>query len=160
MTESAGGSAERRHTPQRRELFVDGLAEPISHYTHATTFGDLVFASGCTGTDAAGRLASDDPAEQARQALRNLSAVLGAAGASLADVLKVTVYLTDIDDRAAVNEARRDAFGSFRPASTLVEVTRLARPGAKVEIEAIAARSPTPGGPSPGLESAATAEHG
>jgi enamine deaminase RidA (YjgF/YER057c/UK114 family) len=85
-------------------------------------------------------MVSDDPTEQARQALRNLAAVLDAAGAVLTDVLKVTVYLTDIDDRTAINEARREAFGSSRPASTLVEVTRLARLGARVEIEAIAAR--------------------
>jgi 2-iminobutanoate/2-iminopropanoate deaminase len=144
MTEPAAGISQMRRPAVRAEVLVDGLAEPISHYTHATTFGDLIFVSGCTGTDGTGRLVSDDPTEQARRALRNLAAILQAAGATLADVLKVTVYLTDIDDRAAVDVARREAFGSSRPASTLVEVTRLARVGARVEIEAIAARAAMP----------------
>ena len=78
-----------------------------------------------------------DVAEQARQVLRNLGAVLRAAGASPADVLKVTVYLTDIGDRALINPVRREFFGESRPASTLVEVSALAIPGMKVEIEAV-----------------------
>jgi 2-iminobutanoate/2-iminopropanoate deaminase len=143
MTEQGGGSSETRRPPTRAELFVEGLAEPISHYTHATTFGDFIFVSGCTGSDSDGRISSDDPTEQARHALRNLTAILQSAGATLGDVLKVTVYLIDVDDRAAVNVARREAFGASRPASTLVEVTRLAREGAKVEIDAIAARHKT-----------------
>jgi enamine deaminase RidA (YjgF/YER057c/UK114 family) len=64
--------------------------------------------------------------------------VLAAAGATPADVVKVTVYLLDIDDRPAINPVRQEFFGSARPASTLVEVSRLAVPGALLEIEAIA----------------------
>ncbi|MEA2793109.1 MAG: 2-iminobutanoate/2-iminopropanoate deaminase, partial [Bradyrhizobium sp.] len=63
--------------------------------------------------------------------------VLDAAGATMADVLKVTVFLTNIDDRAAINPVRREFFGSARPASTLIEVSRLALPEMKVEIEAV-----------------------
>ena len=68
----------------------------------------------------------------------NVEAVLAAAGASFADVVKVTVFLTDVDDRAAVNTVRQEVFGATRPASTLVEVSRLAIPGARIEVEAVA----------------------
>ena len=64
--------------------------------------------------------------------------ILAAAGASFADVVKVTVYLLDIDDRSRINPVRQEVFGDARPASTLIEVSRLAVPGAKLEIEAIA----------------------
>jgi enamine deaminase RidA (YjgF/YER057c/UK114 family) len=76
--------------------------------------------------------------EQARLAFTHIGRVLEAAGASFADVLKVTVFLTDIDDRPKINPVRREFFGEHRPASTLVEVNRLVRPEAKVEVEAIA----------------------
>jgi 2-iminobutanoate/2-iminopropanoate deaminase len=75
---------------------------------------------------------------QARQVFANLEAVLQAAGAGFADVAKVTVYLTDIDDRPRINPVRQEVFGEVRPASTLVEVSRLAVAGARVEIDAIA----------------------
>jgi 2-iminobutanoate/2-iminopropanoate deaminase len=64
--------------------------------------------------------------------------VLAAAGSTFADVAKVTVYLTDIDDRPKITPVREEFFGDARPASTLVEVSRLAVPGAKIEIEAVA----------------------
>jgi len=126
--------------PNREELWVDELGDPISHYTHGVRFGDLVFVSGCVGIDADGNIAAD-VATQARQALQNIRRVLAEAGASLADVCKVTVYLTDIDDRPKINPVREELFGDARPASTLVEISRLARPDAKVEIEAIAVLS-------------------
>lgn len=128
--------------PVREELWIDELGDPISHYTHGVRFGDLVFVSGCVGTDANGDIVGDDDvAAQARQALRNVQRVLAEAGATLADVCKVTVYLTDIDDRPKINPVREELFGDARPASTLIEISRLARPDAKVEIEAIAVLS-------------------
>ena len=124
---------------RREELRVPGLAEPISHYTDAVRAGELLFVSGCVPVDGEGNLVGgDDVVAQARQALANVSAVLAAAGATFADVVKVTVYLTDVDDRARINPVRQEVFGEARPASTLVEVSRLAVPGAKVEIEAVA----------------------
>jgi 2-iminobutanoate/2-iminopropanoate deaminase len=123
----------------RREVRAHGLHEPISHYTDAVICGDLIFVSGCTGTDERMEVVGGaDVAAQARQALENIGAILSAAGASLADVLKMTVYLTDIDDRPAINPVRQELFGDTRPASTLIEVSRLAIPGAKVEIDVIA----------------------
>ena len=124
--------------PLRQEFRVPGLNEPISHYTDAVRFGNLLFVSGIGPLDENGALVGrDDAALQARQIFRGLDKVLRAAGASPADVLKVTVYLTDIDDRTRINPVRQQFFGAARPASTLVEVSRLAIPGMKVEIEAV-----------------------
>jgi 2-iminobutanoate/2-iminopropanoate deaminase len=134
----------------RTELLVPGLHPPISHYTHAVRYGDLLFMSGCTGSGEDSEVVSDDVVEQTRQVFRNMEKILVAAGASFADVLKVTVYLTDINDRPLINPVRQEVFGSARPASTLVEVSRLAHEGAKVEIEAIAALRGSDGGSEPG----------
>ena len=124
---------------KRREIRVDGLADPISHYTDAVVAGDLLFVSGLVGVDRDGALVGgDDVAAQARQVFSNMRAVLDAAGCRFEDVVKVTVYLTDVDDRPKINPVRQEVFGDARPASTLVEVSRLAVPGAKVEIEAVA----------------------
>ena len=125
---------------EREEIRVEGLPEPLSHYTDAVRLGDLLFLSGVIAVDGDGRLVGgDDVVEQTRQVFRNMRDVLAAAGATFADVAKVTVYLTDVDDRASINPVRQEAFGDARPASTLVEVSALALPGAKVEIEAVAA---------------------
>jgi 2-iminobutanoate/2-iminopropanoate deaminase len=123
----------------REEIRVPGQAEPISHYTDAVRAGDLVFVSGCVPVDSEGRLVGEgDVVAQARQTLENVGAVLAAAGCSFADVAKVTIFLTDIDDRPRINPVRQELFGSARPASTLVEVSRLAIPGARIEVEAVA----------------------
>ena len=93
------------------------LAEPVSHYTDAVRAGELLFVSGCIAVDGDGRLVGgDDVVAQTRQVFANLEAILSAAGASFADVVKVTVFLTDIDDRPAVNDdpargVRRHAAG-------------------------------------------------
>lgn len=123
---------------KRQELKVPGLSAPLSHYTDAVRFGDILFVSGLTAHDGEGRLVGEnDAATQTRQILKNLGLVLDAAGATFADVLKVTVFLTNVDDRAAINPVRQEYFGSARPASTLIEVSRLALPEMKVEIEAV-----------------------
>ena len=123
----------------RREYRVPGLPEPISHYTDAVEANGLLFVSGCIPVDGDGRLVGgDDVVAQARQVFANIGAVLGAAGADFADVVKVTVYLLDIDDRPRINAVRQEVFGGTRPASTLVEVSRLALPGARLEVEAVA----------------------
>jgi reactive intermediate/imine deaminase len=124
----------------RTEIRVETLHEPLSHYVDAVRFGDLLFISGCAPLDGHGQLVGgDDVAAQARQVLENLRSILSAAGCTFEDVLKVTVYLTDVRDRAAINPVRQEYFGPSRPASTLVEVSRLALAGMKVEIEAVAA---------------------
>jgi 2-iminobutanoate/2-iminopropanoate deaminase len=123
----------------REEIRVKGQPEPISHYTDAVRVGDLLFVSGCVPVDSEGRLVGgDDVVAQARQTFENVGAVLTAGGSSFADVAKVTVFLTDVDDRAKINPVRQEFFGDARPASTLVEVSALAIPGAKIEVEAVA----------------------
>jgi len=122
----------------RREIRVPALAEPISHYTDAVRAGDLLFVSGFVPVDGHGKLVPGDVVAQTRQVFANIGAVLEAAGAGFGDVVKVTVFLIDVDDRRAVNTVRQEVFGGARPASTLVEVSRLAVPGALIEVEAVA----------------------
>ncbi len=120
----------------RKDFRIPELGEPISHYTHAVQFGDLVFVSGIVARGEHGELiGGDDAAAQTRQIFKNLERVLKAIGASIADVLKVTVFLTDVNDREKINPIRQEYFGAARPASTLVQISRLALPGARVEIE-------------------------
>lgn len=124
---------------RREEYRVDGLAEPISHYTDAVRAGELLFVSGIVAVDAAGDLVGgEDVVTQAQQVFENMRAVLAAAGCEFEDVVKVTIFLTDVDDRPKINPLRQEAFGETRPASTLVEVPRLAVSGAKIEIECVA----------------------
>ena len=125
-------------TSKRQEFRVEGLNEPISHYTDAVRWGDTLFISGLAPLDRDGRLVGGaDAAAQTRQILENMKRILAAAGAGFQDVLRVTVYLTDIADRGVINPVRQAYFGATRPASTLVEVSALAVPGMKVEIEAV-----------------------
>jgi 2-iminobutanoate/2-iminopropanoate deaminase len=124
---------------KRQEYQVEGMNVPISHYTDAVRAGDLLFVSGVVPVDAKGRLVGgDDVVEQARAVFEGLRRVLAAAGAGPQDVVKVTVFLTDVDERPAINPVRQEFFGETRPASTLVEVSRLAIPGARLEVEAVA----------------------
>ena len=119
-----------------RRLMVPGQPEPVSHYCHATRAGDRVWISGVVGMTADGGV-PDGAEAQFRVALDHLGAVLRAAGgAGPADIVKVTVFLTDIADRARINPLRQAGFGPHRPASTLVEVSALVLPALKVEIEA------------------------
>jgi 2-iminobutanoate/2-iminopropanoate deaminase len=123
---------------KRAEFSVPGLSPPISHYCDAVRFGDLLFVSGLVGVDEQGSVVGEgDAARQTRQIFQNMQKVLAAAGATFADVLKVTVFLTNIDDRPKINPVRQEFFGSARPASTLVEVRRLVRPDLLLEIEAV-----------------------
>ena len=125
---------------ERREHRVDGLPEAISHYTDAVSARGLLFVSGVVAVDAAGKLVGrDDVVAQARRIFEIMGAILSDAGCSFADVVRVTVYLTDVDDRARINPVRQEVFGDTLPASTLVEVSRLAVAGARIEIECIAA---------------------
>ena len=123
----------------RQEYRVEGLPEPFSHYTDAVRAGDLLFVSGCVALDADGNLVGEgDVVAQTRQVFENIRLCLAAAGASFADVVKVTTFLTNIDDRPAVNTVRKEVFGDARPASTLVEVSALVLPEFLIEVEAVA----------------------
>jgi 2-iminobutanoate/2-iminopropanoate deaminase len=123
----------------RQEYRVAGLPEPFSHYTDAVRAGDLLFVSGCVSLDEHGHVVGGgDVVAQARQVFANIGLVLEATGATFADVVKVTTFLVDIDDRARINPVRQEFFGDARPASTLVEVSALVLPEFLIEVEAVA----------------------
>lgn len=104
--------------------------------------GSLVFVSGQVGVDpTTGALAGSDIGAQTRQTLANIAAILADAGLSLADVVKTTVFLTNIADSAGMNEAYRACFDDPTPTRSTVGIAALARPEFLVEIEAIAVRS-------------------
>jgi len=131
--------------PTHQQFRAEGLSEPISHYSDAVRAGDTVYVSGQASVDRHGKLVGPgDVVAQTRQVLDNIRRVLAAGGATLDDVVKVTVFLANVDDRPRVNEVRQAYFGANRPASTLVEVSRLALPGLLVEIEAVAVIPPRP----------------
>jgi 2-iminobutanoate/2-iminopropanoate deaminase len=126
--------------PDREEFRVEGLAEPISHYTDAVRYGDLLFVSGVAPLDERSQLVGEeDVVAQARQVFVNMKKILETAGTGFDRVLKVTVYLTDVADRTKINPVRKEFFGAARPASTLIGVNELAIPGMKVEVEAVVA---------------------
>ena len=115
------------------------LPEPISHFTDAVVADGWLWMSGIIAVDKDGKLVGgDDVVAQTQRVFENISAVLKAAGADFEDVVKVTVYLRRIEDRAAINAVRRRFFGESRPASTLVEVSALAVAEALIEVEAVA----------------------
>ncbi|HED66231.1 MAG TPA: RidA family protein [Planctomycetes bacterium] len=112
----------------------------IGPYSQAVVAGDLVFCSGQIAIDpTSGELIAGGPADQARRCLENLQAVLAAAGTSLDRAVRMTVFLTDLGDFAAVNEVYATFFPGVPPARACVEVSRLPKDVA-VEIDCIAAR--------------------
>ena len=121
----------------REEIRVPGRPE-LAHSADAVRGGGLVFVAGILPVDAQGALVSDDTLAQAEFVFDELGRILEAASCSFAGVVKVSVFLTDVDDRPKINPIRQRMFGSARPASTLVEVSALAVPGAKIEVDAIA----------------------
>lgn len=106
----------------RGTTMAPGLPRPAGPYSHVAGVGGVHFASGQAGADAEGRLL-DGIAAQARQCFQNLLTALEAAGAGEADVVKVTVYLTDVADFAGMNEEYARVFSSPYPARTTVYVT-------------------------------------
>ena len=107
-------------------------------YSRAVRAGDQVHVSGTTPVDDAGEVIGETPYEQTVAALEIVEEALDEAGASLADVVRTRLYVTDIDDYEAIGRAHGEFFGDVRPATSMVEVSRLVREEFRVEIEATA----------------------
>lgn len=106
-------------------------------YSQAIRTGDFVFVSGQVPLDPDGRLVAGGIAEQTARSLANVGAILEAAGSGLANVVKTTVYMTDLSEFGEMNAIYAEAFGSHAPARATVQVAALPA-GARVEIDAIA----------------------
>ena len=123
----------------RRRVSSNSPYEEVIGFSRAVRAGDTVYVSGTVAWGDDGKLAGEgDVYAQARQTLRNIEAALAEAGASLRDVVRTRVYLTDIDRWEEAARAHAEAFRDVKPASTMVEVSRLAEPAMLVEIEAVA----------------------
>src|SRR5207244_6829270 len=124
----------------RRLISSGSPFEAQGSYSRAVVEGEWVFVAGTTGFDYRAMTISDDPAEQARQALRNIEQALAEAGASLADVVRVRYYLPEIEDWPRIVPVLGEAFGAIPPAATAL-ICGLVDPRMKIEIEVTARRS-------------------
>ncbi|MCH9020267.1 MAG: RidA family protein [Proteobacteria bacterium] len=128
----------------KRRLISSGSSfEELAGYSRAVVDGEWVFVSGCTGFDYAAGTISDDVVEQTHQTFRNIESALAEAGASLADVVRVRVFLDSRDDFPQVAPVLGELFGDIRPANTTV-IAPLVDARMKVEIE-VTARTRPPG---------------
>jgi reactive intermediate/imine deaminase len=124
---------------KKQILNPDTVTRPLGDYAQAVRAGDLLFISGQIALDRAGNFIGEgDARAQTRQVFENIRAILQTAGGTLDDIVKMTAFLTDMNDRLACAEARREVIPRDFPAMTLCEVSHLVLPQAKVEVEAIA----------------------
>ena len=115
------------------------MPDPSPRYSHGWRAGNTIYVAGQLATDAQGNLVGpNDIRAQTRLALERLKRVLETGGAKLSDVVKLTVFITDLRHQQGMGDVRREFFPENPPASTLVQVVALAVPGALIEIEAIA----------------------
>lgn len=121
-----------------RELISSGARwEPIVGYSRAVRVGPWVFVAGTTAATAeGGAVGGNDIGAQAREALRRIAVALTAAGAELEHVVRTRIYVTDISRWQEVGQAHGEVFKAIRPATSMIEVSRLIEPSLLVEIEA------------------------
>jgi 2-iminobutanoate/2-iminopropanoate deaminase len=123
----------------RRTIDAEGAPEAIGPYNHAVATGGLLFCSGQVPLDPeSGEIVGETPAEQATRCLKNLEAVCAAAGTDLSRAVRMTIFTTQLDDFASINEAYAAFFPADPPARAAVGVAALPK-GALVEIDAVVA---------------------
>ena len=120
---------------ERKNISSGSKWEPLIGYSRAVRVGNQIFVSGTTGSDSAGKVAGDTYA-QTKQALQNIAAALAQAGATVENVVRTRIYMTNISDWEQAGKAHGEIFGEIRPATAMVEVKRLIAPEMLVEIEA------------------------
>lgn len=130
---------------ERRTVSSGAPWESIVGYSRAVRVGSVIHVSGTTGIGPNGQVVGPDAYAQARQALKIIQSALESLGSGMSDVVRTRLYVVDIEDWEAIGRAHGEVFAAVRPATTMVEVSRLISPEMRVEIEAEAIVGSAPG---------------